>query len=356
MVKGFTYITAKMELKMKKILFFFLSVVLLLASCQQKEQSNKENSKGFSIGEQKTNKRNFSPIKLEELKTLYYKENKVFNPIAIRVDEQNNIYLHDFADQKIKQIKDEKIIEYGEGKGKGPKEFMNIVDFRIKNGTIYIVDNILNKIALFKKDGDFLKVFKSETYLNRIEILSNNIVSLANPTSSNKYFLLFDMDFKLIQPFADRLDGHFEPVKRLFYSTGSLTSDKNNTIYFGFRYYGALLSYNINTNGYTVMRTIDETDFPVIKMNKNGIAAAPRNVPIPCRNIAFDNDKLFVYTNAGEDIYKKKIYVIDVYNANNITYLYSIKLPFKLYRLTIKNNRLYGIDKERNIRLWKIIL
>jgi len=341
-------------MNLKRSVFHLVLGLLLIVSCnQQKKQGKIKYIPAFSVKEQDNYKRNFKNIEIEE--TIHYKSNNIYDPILIRVDDEGNIYLYDLSVQKIKMIKNEKTIEFGNGRGEGPKEFSNIVDFRISENTVYIADNQLKKISEFKKNGTFVKTKNFDFSFRRILPLNNKIVLLSSSAISDKYFILLDMNYNLIKQFGDRIDVNLPPANRFFFSEGVLCSDGNNTIFYGFFYHGLILSFNIQTNKFLYVYTIDKTPIPEIETSSDGdFAIAPKGGPISCLNLSFDNDKLYALSIAGEGIDKEKYSVFDVYDAKNIKYEYSFKLPAKMHRAIVKNNVIYGIVNKINIMSWKI--
>ncbi|MHB2153951.1 hypothetical protein ACX8XN_06100 [Calditrichota bacterium GD2] len=342
-------------MKLGRIIIFIVLSLLFTISCKQKEQKKIKTIQTFFVKEQDNYKRNFKNIEIE--KAVQYKSNNIYRPILIRVDDEGDIYLYDLSVQKIKMIKNNKTIEFGDGRGKGPKEFSNIVDFRIYANTLYIADNQLNKISEFKKDGTFVRTKNLDFTFHRILPTKNGIIILTSSTSSDKYFMFLDKEYNLIYKFGDRIDARYPPYKKLFFLEGVLCSGTNSTIFYGFYYHGLILSCNIETNKFSYIYTIDKTPMPEIEAASDGsFARAPKNAPISCRSISFDNNKLYVLSFAGEGIDKEKYTVFDVYDAKTVKYEYSFKLPVKLYRAAVKKNVIYAIVNKINIMSWRIKL
>jgi len=337
-----------------KRLFFLMFTLLLIISCnQQKEKRNNENIQVISIKEQKIYKRNFKNIKIE--KTIHFKSKNVYHPIMIRVDDDEDIYLYDLSVQKIKMLKNEKTINFGEGIGKGPREFTNIVDYRINNDTVYIADNQLKKISTFKKNGVFITTKNLNFSIHRILILRNKIVISSGSTSSDKYFMLLDKKFNLIKNFGNRIDMVYPASKRLFFSEGNLCTDGVSRIFYAFAYHGLILSFDIKTDKFSYVYTIDKTPMPKIETFANGrFARAPKEAPISCLSLSYDNGKLYVLSLAGEGIDKTRYTVFDVYSAQTVKYEYSFKIPARLNRAVVKNNVIYAIVNKINIMCWRI--
>ena len=88
-------------------------------------------------------------------------EGMLFYPYKIRVDTQNNIYVLDIQDKKIK-IYDDKgnwVHNIG-GRGQGPGEFMAIGDFDVSHDCrIFVSDLRQSRISILRTDGSFLSSF-----------------------------------------------------------------------------------------------------------------------------------------------------------------------------------------------------
>jgi len=72
----------------------------------------------------------------------YPEEGMLFYPYKIRVDSQNNVYVLDIQDKKIKVYDDKGnwIRNFG-GRGQGPGEFMAVGDFDVSyDGRIFVSD------------------------------------------------------------------------------------------------------------------------------------------------------------------------------------------------------------------------
>ncbi|APF17173.1 hypothetical protein Calab_1693 [Caldithrix abyssi DSM 13497] len=332
---------------MRKYILYFIVVLMILFSCK-KTIEKKIEIIPVKIYEQNIHQRVWKKCNFDLIAKI--KSDSLYNPISLKVDNEENIYVYDLPKQKIKMISNEgKYIEYGSGRGKGPKEFLNLTDYYI-DSLVYIVDPNLSKVAIFKKDGRFIEDFKLKK-IRPYRFVSIGKYYLIRPVNlTERLFILLDKNFKKISEIGNFFE-YIEPIKRSILFDGKLCTNGIDKIYYGFLYSGIIAKYDIINDTFEYYNTIDKTKLPQIEKIAGGKGVkAPKKSPKACIDIFFDDDKVYILTNTT----KNKEPVLDVYNSN-LSYLFSFRLPSdKIYSLKIKNKKLFALLITGEILIWQI--
>ncbi len=340
------------------MIIFILLLSFLSCSNSNKNEKQKNTHKNniyynTEIKEQVSYKREWKKFTFIHLYDL--NRDSIFNPIHIKVDNKNNMFVYDFSIKKIKKYSsDFSVVGYGNGQGSGPKEFINITDYCITDNNIYICDPPLSKISVFLLDGYFVKSNKLDIPPYRIAVLGDNKTVVKPTNFSKNLFDLYDKSYIKIGSFGKPF--LLKAVERAILMDGSLCSDKNSTIFYAFRYMGLIYSYNIKNKIGFYIKTVDKTKKPKLEIIADGKGVkAPRNKPIPCLDISYSNDNLYILSYSGEGI-KEKQPVMDVYSAKDCSYQYSFHIPVSSASVVINDNLLYAIytdTKGKKIGVWK---
>jgi hypothetical protein len=332
---------------------FFLLIALIACNNKNTEEKRDNKIEHNKIIEQKSYNRVFRDIKLTDF--FDYSNDSVYYPIDLKIDGDSNMFICDMSTFNIKKISQKELVKFGDGRGMGPKQMLNISDFEVFRDTIYVLDGQLRRISMYKTDGTFIKIKKMEIQIHKMAILDNYIILTNDPVNSDEYFSVLDRNFNYIKRFAARLDTTYEPITKPFIFEGVMTSDNGNKMFYGFTYFGVIIYYNLKNGKLSYIRTIDKTPIPEIKSrNKGGEAFHPTNVPISCLDCCYNDGKIYVLSLAGMDVFNTKLPVIDVYSADNMTYKFTFSVPIKIYRFSIKGQKLYAINKNHQIVSWKI--
>jgi len=320
---------------------------LIFFSCQNKKKEIK--TVALNIKEQKVINRTWKQFKFEPICKIT--SDSIFNPISIKVDNSEDIYIYDLPKQKIKQVSTSgKLVEYGEGMGKGPKEFINLTDFFIDDNYIYIVDPNLSKVVVFHKNGKFIKDYELKKIRPYRIVACKNRFFIRPVNLNNKLLILLNENFMKISEISDFFI-NIDPVRRSILFDGKMCTDGKDKIYYGFLYTGIILKYSINTHKYDYVYTIDKTPLPKVKTFYGGKGIrAPKKSPKPCIDLFYDNKNIYVLNNT----FKKNEPILDVYDPD-LNYKFSIKLPFKTYFLKIKNKKLFAIMNKGEIFIWRML-
>lgn len=304
----------------------------------------------------------------------------------IKVDSKHNIYVFDEQSGKISIYSGEERIEIIGKSGRGPGEFINIVDFDIANNKLIVLDRSLLRVSLFNTDSfNFIRSFKIKRLENITNINSwpkqifglNNkkkvIVLYTIPFSSGtgnikRYKTLElinyngkkDISFNIKFPedeyyVEDYGNGIGIKVMDLPFKRESIVKASSyNTIYYGWTDSLTIFSFSLNGNKEIVIdsnvnnRKISDQDMDrklasyTIPVKKD-FREASTKVKWP----AFEN---FIIT---ED---NKIWIIiyppDTHNKLLLVFskkreiLSRVKVPTSFFIKDIQDNRVYGVIKD----------
>lgn len=94
-------------------------------------------------------------------------------------------------------------------RGKGPKEYLSMIDFDVNKEAIYTLDVLSHKIFEFQKDGNFTKYIGYKCIPDKI-VLSNQQIYLANSTDPTFWG---DIDSGILLSGLDKMGQSLPPVK-----------------------------------------------------------------------------------------------------------------------------------------------
>jgi hypothetical protein len=250
-------------------------------------------------------------------------ENFVLKPLLLRVDENQNIFVLDRYQQRIYVFQNDNkaVIEIGHGKGQGPKEFLNITDFRVKNDSVYITDPYLKKIGIFLINGKYIKSIPVENGALSIAIF-NHI--LAYKTFSHQNYLFGTID--LLSGKENRLiDSQQLNAMDPLLMSGIILKENQNNFIFVFREIGMFFSYDMKNKSYKIIRkTILSNGIPKIQISTNGILKLSRKRKLACYSAANDNIFLYILRTIIKE--KEKYYaLIDIYKKDTGDYIKTYK-------------------------------
>jgi len=282
---------------------------------------------------QKAETRVWQEIKLDTVFSIYeYGKGKLLYPFKVFVDRKGNFYVLDFyAFGVFKFSGDGKFIsKYGKGKGEGPGEFKQPVDFYVSDdGMVYVCDMTLGFITVFDKNGNVNKTIKIEGIPARIVVLNDKtfVIQRFGGNMFQRYNLSGNVISSFEQLFKERSFYTIPADVRLIYD--------GSYIYGAFVRGGYLFSYSADGNLKYLCETIDRFPMPefVVRQekgkNKSVIGVGPDpNAPISAIDISVGDS--LIYLLAGTASKREKGVVVDVYNKFSGQYLYSFKFskPF----------------------------
>lgn len=275
---------------------------------------------------QKKDKRIWRDVKLDTVFSIYGNgRDKLLYPSKIFVDKLGNLYVLDFYSPGVfKFSSDGKFtLKYGKGKGEGPGEFKQPVDFYVSDdGMVYVCDMAQGFITVFDDQGNVKNTVKVEGVPARIVVLKDKTFVIQRFTGD--MFQRYNLSGKVIKSF-----GRFFKEEYAIPADVRLIYD-GNFIYGAFVRGGYLFSYSAEGNLKYLCETIDRFPMPGFiqkqekERNKIVIGVTPDpNAPISAIDISVTDS--LIYLLAGTASKKEKGVVVDVYDKFSGQYLYSMR-------------------------------
>jgi hypothetical protein len=260
-------------------------------------------------------------------------------PTEIQIDSENNVYVLDQSDKKIKKFSTNGnlLAKLGPGSGRGPGEFILPFDFAIDStGNFYVVD--LNRRALISLDSKgnyrWQKVFKHDSPTRVSAGDSEIILSISGINSSHpfksfrkdgtvgiRYNSLFKYTGDTDLPAFVSIDGKATVGKFISYSAGKLI--------FAPRFLSHLIFFDRRGSVDFVVETIDQVPIPQKKYSDEMIdLGGGKKMPnasfsgkAGSLDINIIDNFLIVWSKTGNKEFGYQTF--DVYSLHNGKYLYS---------------------------------
>ena len=201
-----------MNIIIKSISLLFFLIIL---SCNNEIENNNESAKikfdneehnfhlTYEIKEQKKKKRVWKDIKIRSLFEIGgIKDSILLNPISLKVDDDENIFVVDLGDFSIKKFnKNGKIIKKIGRKGRGPSEFGMPFNLDVYNNNILVSDSELNRCSYFTMDN--VIIIKMNFAPTRASIFSNKeiIVLQIDDLSRYPHLIKYDLTGNIVEEF-----------------------------------------------------------------------------------------------------------------------------------------------------------
>jgi DNA-binding beta-propeller fold protein YncE len=276
------------------------------------------------------------------------------------VDEKQQIYVSDIADNSIKMFdkNGDFVRAFGKKKGAGPGEVSHLIGFDVDNkGNVWIADPSNSRITIFQNDGSFVKHIPIEIIPYRIAVQpdGNSFLIINNTALQEGKFSIFSRNGEKLNHFgSDIIDNQ---MRNNIVLGGEITANPDGNYYYSPDFAGLLLGFD--SKGKKIFRTkeIIPTPFPKVKFDARGGSWVDREANRISRGL-FSDEKgrvgVFSYTFISKNAVKQ---AIDFYDQNTGEYTYSMKLPEAVFRVYSTNGILYTLRNtltEIFLTAWKV--
>ncbi len=271
-------------------------------------------------------------IKRKEIqKNKKFTDNEIIKiPGLTRISDES-IFISDFTDFSIYHYSyDGNLIRKIEtGRGSGPGEIRQLMDFDISNDIIWLVDSELFRVSSFNLNtGEYINSFSVEKRPVRLTTLKNSLI--IQWYGSEKLFSSFDFEGNEIKYFGELTENQLENPLSF---DGQLTSNRNDIFVYVPAYASFIFVYNENGELLHMIDTPDDLSFP--KAFRDGNISRPPNIKHSYTMVDsfISGSTLSVYTarsnleDSPEYIAKKPFALIDIYDLEKGMYVRSIELP-----------------------------
>ena len=264
----------------------------------------------------------------------------LYNPQQMKL-QNDNIYIVDFGDMRIKRFSVDGALlsTIGLGRGQGPGELGNITDFYVRDSVVWVADPQTRSISKFGIDGTYRSRFPVENPMLRITGLQEHLVLMA--MMSLDLFHQVDTTGEVVKTFGElvmdqtrnalALDGAFVPV------------DDGGFIY---ALFDASYLYHYDASGTLkkVVQTIDRIPFPTIESAETGtgFASFAPSSDIIINNASIHKGILYLHSKfVKKKIESGHLSVLDRYDVQTGSYISSTRLPFAVREAIVYGERLY---------------
>lgn len=290
---------------------------------------------------QKQRSRIWNPLRLQEVLIIDSTRAVFYNPIMIKI-AQENIYVLDWAVQKILKIHStgEYQLAIGNGKGNGPGEFANISDFDISGSYIYVCDPVLGKIDCFDtKTGAYVKTITPKTALDRIHFAANEYYLGKPASASGSLVNLYDSENLLVKMYFADLP--WKAGDNLL-TDGYLISNRRNFAIFAFYNSGLFCGINMERQESTFLaRSIKEHPFPELAALPGGFML-PRGSSTTNFSASAAKDKLYLFSEVIQES-ATDFSILDVYDLMSGVYRYSLKITGRYKSIQVTDDYIYAL-------------
>lgn len=322
-------------------------------------------SLNYKINAQVKSEREFVDLKTTNLfKVGNLKDTTFYYATFVRSDEDGNIYVLDMADCSIKIFNSDGtfIRKYGR-RGQGPGEFLS--PFRMDvapDGKILVLDPNLHKCELFENDeSKQLKLSSMPIGICFADSASFVTLQVINPFDNSSL-----VKYNIVS-------GAFNECDNLILNTDSLNLgpltflqgeilniDKNNFIYIPF-YMNHFVKYSNDGNIILVRNSIDTKKLPSIIIDNSKLIdfRLPNEYISSLYAFIIQNELYNVSKKVTKSDESSSDFIVDVYDLENIEYLYSFILPAKekIINIFMDKKRIYllNINQELEVLSYTIV-
>ncbi len=284
--------------------------------------------------------------------------NRVYNVQVLSLQPDKSIFVLDAGDHKVKWFSGEGTLikSYGNGKGRGPGEFLKPVNFMVDSlGSVWVADTSDRKLVRFHADGTLAESYFFEDDPRAIAMTSRGrLASLSFPDSA--LFKLYDLpegggEVSEIKKFGVLVEDQFFSSIALAGTLG-VSPDEDYFVYVGL-YGGRMASFSLDGNLRFYVETIDGAPFPpVVKAEKDAYKISRRGKKVSQVLATITREDIYIVRTrwSGPDLEA----FLDVYDPADGRYRYSIRyeLPCKPLLLT---DALFFASCDGYVQKWRRI-
>lgn len=332
------------EVKIKFFHYFILIVITTFCSCNKKKVNHLELIIDKELIQTPSGRLwkdfEFSTFSLDTSIT-----SSLNHPAHLRYHDKY-LYVMDASDQFIKRFNEYGVFvdTIGNGRGRGPGEFLSFTDLDFSSNHIWVSDVNKRELTSFDYEGNLINSFNYKRGTFRVASSEDEVflLTLGDSLLISKY----DFNGKLISKFGEFINNQrlntMSMSGRIFY-----VPELNELAYLlhkaSYLFYFSPMGDLIRA-----VELIDKQKFhntsPKIIENNMIQAKSPRT-ETEISDWAIFEGKLFLkgLIRTGSE-FTDRIDFIDVYSLDGSTYLYSVKVPYIFHSFAIKENILYFIS------------
>ncbi len=312
------------------VVLALLFIVIFFPGCKQQEKKVITIKALNPISQSKT-ERIWRTVHLDTIINLNVPPPIMYEPRKCKVDNNGNIYIMDNQLNAVIQFSSSGkfVRNFGYGRGSGPGEILDPVDFSIdKDGKVYIADNGNFSISVFDSNSVLNRIIKLHQVaaIDKILVLEENKY-LVRDINLNSFFKVFDDTGKIIYSFGRELVSSEQETVLPF---DVFLCQSEDGFLGTFVRAGYIFGYSSDLKNIFYRETIDKAPFPELNKKSNEgktIISIDPFSPIVNWDISYSGQKENIFFISPGDFSKReKALVFDAYSAKDGEYLYSFKI------------------------------
>lgn len=329
---------------MKNLLSLLIILLVIVSFGRAQEVKKFEENLNSKIQEKE--QRYFVNTTLEEVRRIKLGDFDLFRTTGIQGSNSGDLIAYDYALHKLfyfPRSKDKAPYGIGDGKGRGPREFINPTgwDFDEK-GNIIIADPMKATITEWSPEGKLIDHYDPDPAIpSRVTTYADKIAFLANSYTSDGLLFLIDRKTR------NNLGFQYLSTTKLrddyFVTSGKIAMADGILVYAGINR-GFIRGYNLDGKLLYSTSTITFGEY------------RGQNVEVDGNETTFTRNKKSIYHTRDVEVKNGKIYVlfsgtnsvkcdyVDVYGLQTGAYRYTIKLNRSAYDMTIAGEYLVVRD------------
>lgn len=335
-------------------------------SCNQKKSKSdfKEDSQKLPILKQDKKERIFLNNSLKLVKEIPSEDlnPELFFPTEVGFDSSKNIYIYDRPVKIIHKLSNKG--EFSELNhvvfakrsisGRGPGEVTRLLDFKVYNNQVYLLDEGSNNLIIYSGKGVLIKNLKIQA--NKPIMFRKFTFWADNPIlctyGSNDLFYQIDNNGKINKSFGRYIDSNHSD--NVLYHQYSVSKPIKQKYFFYLPLYLGIVGFYDGEQLQYVKETIDGRRLPEFLQEKTKYGIVTRMKGMGFRTVhkcAITQDFILIKSSDME----KRINYWDFYKVKNFNYMFSIKNPPISNDFDIKDNYLVSVN-ENGIKIFNIEL
>jgi hypothetical protein len=275
----------------------------------------------------------------------------VKDPAIVRAGDNDNIYVLDWADLRVKMFSiDGKLLKaFGQEKDTGPDAFANPTGFSVgPGGEVWVCDPRQRRIAGFNPDGSTQTV-TPKSAIDRVTVVGNVLVTMA-PPGSDRLFEVYNLSGERLKAFGELLED--QSGKGIILDGNIISDAESRGFIYGGRYIGVIAGYGAEGEQRFVVQTIGGTAPPKV-LDVDGRRKINPNSTRSVLSMSLLGNELYVLSGArANGAAGASVQIMDVYDKRDGNYLYSLKLPVACKEAVVRPNYIYTLG-DGGVTVWR---
>lgn len=279
----------------------------------------------------------------------------LYFPAGVLVADCGEIFVRDDGDLSIKKFSSsgEILGTYGGAEGQGPGEFTSVTDFLVdERNRIWMVDATNGRITVYTEDGtiDAIIPFRKPPY-RLVTVANDRFVVMNEPVHASHLFTIYDLEnneARFVHEFGVLLKNQERDSLAL---DGWVSGKGTGPFVLAPLFAGYLASFDRSGSLRFMVETVESVGIPRMRRREDGTRIVRSDSRRSALTVSVDNGKVYVLSILKAGI--RNIGALDVYSADDGSYLYSLRLPEPAKRVVVQEGFLYVMN-ESVVSKWTI--